>query len=93
MTEFMIERVARAICRVDLMSIAMEENIALAPNGLDASVDKVWRSAIPNARAVLEAMREPTPAMTRVAVENGLSGNSAHVAWSWMIDAALKEGK
>lgn len=90
----MVERVARAICRVDLMAIAMEENITLSPNGLDASVNKAWRQAIPNARAAIEEMRENTPSMSeamRMANMNIVGGYGGPSGWEAAIDAALKE--
>lgn len=99
----MVERVARAICRVDLIAIAMEENISLSPNGLDASLDKEWRKAIPNARAAIEAIREPTQTMVKhgedaIELSDGagvtyefLSRDEIGEIWQSMIDAALKE--
>jgi len=88
----MVERVARAICRVDLLAIAMEDNITLSPNGLDASVDKSWRSAIPNARAALEAMRHTSNAMD-VAGCIYLRDNPSDASGTFetMLDAALRE--
>ena len=64
-----VERMARAICRVDLIDIAMEDGITLVPNGLDASVDKEWRNAVPNALAALDSI---TTATDHMMVEGGL---------------------
>jgi hypothetical protein len=74
-----IEEVARAICRVDLLNIAMEDNITLSPNGLDAAVNKEWPLAVPNAIAAIKAMREPT-------VEMEVSGTEA-----WACEAAMED--
>ena len=50
------EILARAICSVDMKAIALDEGIALAPGGLEASIEKEWRNALPNADAALEAL-------------------------------------
>lgn len=82
----MIEKVARAICRVDLLAIAMEEGITLSPNGLQASIDKEWHRAVPNARAAISAMSDPTEQMVEASIF--LTGTDVYDA---MISAALEE--
>jgi len=91
-----IEEVARAICRVDLISIAMEDNITLSPNGLDAAVNKEWPRAIPNAKAAIMAMREPTVDMevagTEAWTREAAMEDRAKVNYRAMIDYALYDG-
>lgn len=88
----MVERVARAICSSDFLG------------------DKdVWAKLSPamqgnyrdNASAAIEAMREPTEAMTKVAAEDILTGPGISAFLNWqdlsasryrlMIDVALSE--
>lgn len=81
----MVERVARAICR--------EEHLLVyafglwRPGELDRKIEQYWRRHLPTARAAIEAMREPTEAMTLAGDERG-DPTSMYQA---MIDAALSE--
>ena len=81
----MIERVARAICWAN----GMDPDLTLGGDGKNF----LWREYVSQARAAIEAMREPTKAMT----ESGAYGsgedseNAALGAWGAMIAAALSE--
>lgn len=83
----MIERVARAICRA---------GISGPKDHLDEQENRNWRKFVPEARAAIKAMRDPTEAMLE-AVDCGgdkkewLSGKAAIAIFQRMIDGALKE--
>lgn len=78
MTQSMIERAARAISRVQWESL----EDAVEP-------DDAWESCIQEARAVIEAMREPTAAMM-IAMSKSRGEKASFQA---AIDAALAEGE
>lgn len=59
-TETMIERVARAIC------VSMYGEVRAA---IPCEVDNGWSDYIPEARAALQALREPTEDMERAAFD------------------------
>ena len=94
MGEDMVERVARALCRVD----SHPENATMDGKPL-------WMDYIPEARAAIEAMREPTGAMAKAGAGaelttsyggeyntfDYLSGENAADVWRDMIDAALNQ--
>jgi hypothetical protein len=71
----MIEKVARAICKT---------HSAFDPDTLTDGV-AAWKYYVPEARAAIAAMREPTDEIIREA------GQSQHEAYQAIIDAALKE--
>ena len=73
----MIELVARAICKT---------HGAFDPDALTNGV-AAWRYYIPEARAAIAAMREPTNEIRRA----GDQTMSQHEAYQAVIDAALKE--
>lgn len=84
MVEIMIERVARAIA------------VSHYP---DKEADVMWRHMVPDARAAIEAMREPTMFMLRSA-DNAIISDEMFesgpfeidkLTWETMIDAALNE--
>jgi len=83
----MVERVARAICESTEADIFDE---------LDAH--SIFRAVyIQQARAAIEAMREPTDEMIEAGLEHQVhtvenSRASTFVRWSWMVDAALGDG-
>ena len=79
----MIERVARAIC--------------LSRGGLDPDQKRIgggqiWESFVPQARATIGAMREPTGEMLR-SFSLGYERIMVTAYWQEMIDAALTEGQ
>lgn len=77
----MIERVAKAIC-----------SNCPDPGQMEIMNDP-WKLAIPVARAVMEAMREPTAAMViagRATPIFDADATNAEDAWKIMIDEALK---
>ena len=71
----------------------MIERVARAICLSQTQSERVWQSFFPEARAAIEAMREPTEAM-RAAVREvgGIQAVAyANAAWPTMIDAALSE--
>ena len=83
----MIEKMARAICR---------ENVAY--NGpkdgrfADQRVDEEWQDHIPDARAALTALLEPSEGMCAAAVNHRLGvGPLYKELWQTMAQAALDE--
>lgn len=84
----MVERVAKAICWKN----GMNPDLTLGGDG----VNFLWHEYEGQARAAIEAMREPTSWMLNEAVEIGLEqkGNVAGFEyWQRMIDAALEGNK
>lgn len=57
MTDNMVERVARAICRAGICG---------PRDHIEAEVNRNWRKFVLEARAAISAMREPTEVMTAV---------------------------
>ena len=90
----MVERVARAICEAD----GVDPDKEICGMGVQLPIGELapaWRARLKQARAAIEAMREPTEAMTN---QEGLHwGYSCHVCgglkegWQAMIDDALKD--
>lgn len=74
-TPSMIERVARAIAKGEY----------------GENVDDVWHTCIDDARAAIEAMREPTEAMLDAGYGAEPTGAALVAPWEAMIDAALAE--
>lgn len=87
----MIERVAAAIAN----RRAGRRGAPAVSNVLDLlkaiSGGKLYEEVIDDARAVIEAMREPTDSMTILGAHASLSDLPALTVWQAMIDAALKE--
>lgn len=87
----MIERVARAMC----LEGSADETVFLGV------YMKRWEAKKDEARAAIEAMREPTESMVSAAENGDDPGSSIYgdpfvamphdEAWKTMIDAALKE--
>ena len=86
----MIERAARALCRLD--GRPEDEELADKPR---------WQSYLPQVRAVLDAIHEPSPQMAEAGAEviryanpeeaaPGFQGDAANV-WRFMIDAMGKD--
>ena len=96
MAENMIERVARAICdtwaeREGCADYSWEVvKYAHQDPETHAKLARMYETAMAEARAAIEAMREPTEAMVD-SCGNGECGKWAWGAWDNMIDAALKE--
>lgn len=86
MTE-MVERVARTICEHD----------GGVPNAIDVSDGRAsWERYSGAARAAIEAMMEPTRAMTQAAGshlwdKHGVESWAAEGVWQAMLSAALGE--
>lgn len=91
----MVERVARAICEKNCEN-PDEPSYAFLT---DKVTGHAWEGYIPHARAVIEAMREPTFLMTtkaykapieQLALGPHLGHDGAKTLWQAMIDEALK---
>lgn len=78
----MIERVARAICRAGMSG---------PKDHLNKQENLNWRKFEIEARAAIEAMREPTNAMVEASNRewDGRMSHRSSGAWQAMIDAAL----
>jgi hypothetical protein len=103
----MVERVARAMCVAvghDPDSDWRNGGDAMLGVEIPASRAQRWRLYEAQARAAIEAMREPTPAMLEASQETrrdclqwssepgeGLDDVDFEPAWQVMIDAALRE--
>jgi hypothetical protein len=84
MTAPLLERVARAICSARIACM-----YSLLKAELQAElVEKLWRGCIPEARASILAMREPTEAMLAAGMR---AYDTSRDIWAAMIDEALKE--
>lgn len=88
----MIERVALAISIEDECGLAIRGRRALCddPEAQEPSPAPCRCRSV--ARAAIEAMREPTPAMIAAGDWNPWEGTSesfAEIGWKYMIDAAL----
>ena len=80
MTDSMIERVARALCRHE----GLPENTRLDGRPM-------WADFVPEARAAIAAMREPTKAMIAAGLRYDILSGADRM-WPDMIDAALDAG-
>lgn len=86
----MIERVARALCQ-------QVHGFGGSESEISSAVDRFWTNHVSDARAAIEAMREPNEAMIPAgnipmpALGQGITFNSADKVWRDMIDAALKD--
>ncbi|MBN9504970.1 MAG: hypothetical protein J0I69_02995 [Altererythrobacter sp.] len=76
-----LERAARALCSLD----GNPENATMEGKPL-------WQDYLPEARAVLEAIREPSDAMLEVDARRPDGSFYPEDHWRAMIDAALEEG-
>ncbi len=82
-----LERAARALCELD-------NN----PPGATMDGKPLWMDYLPEAKAALSAIREPSEAMVQAAdaspcwIGHGEDEVIWPVAWAAMIDAALEEG-
>lgn len=74
----MVERVARAICK------------RRTPYFGGLNVDSQWRDYVADARAAIEAMREPSARMVRAGRDGAPYDRDAAEVWPDMIDEALK---
>ena len=91
----MVERVARAICRSNCSPRMSRDHI-------ECQVENAWDMWIPEARAAIEAMREPTIKMAsqglkewQCATDTGDLDTDAHdmeLIWKAMIQASLGDG-
>ncbi len=94
----MVERVARAICAsTDITMAGGIETVMDNPDFIipaNSRADRKplarWRLYVPQARAAIEAMREPTDLMDKAGRFYG--GSESRDVWVAMIDAALEEG-
>lgn len=95
----MVEKMARAICRRYIEG-EMADGEWISPTGsLDGDVEFFWKDWVGEARAAIEAMREPTEEMERAGDETGCfvasdedvsyRGREAGAVFTAMIDSAL----
>ena len=84
----MVDRVARALCKADALTLAWGDN---RDARVDAYVKSEWMGWLDHARAAIAAMREPTAAMTHRAFRYAdavIRRADIEDAWRHMIDAA-----
>jgi hypothetical protein len=69
----------------------MVERVAKAICRAQTQGEEVWQAFLPEARAAIGAMRDPTPAMKAAGAKRipEAGYDLAHDAWCTMIDAAL----
>ncbi|MEJ5979495.1 hypothetical protein WG901_22770 [Novosphingobium sp. PS1R-30] len=80
-----LELAARSLCNNEGHD---PDRVGLSNNG-----DHYWTTYVGKARAVLEALREPSEAMLEAVYrEMRFDDGTALKAWQRMIDAALEEG-
>ncbi len=97
----MVERVARAICRANVLSMMKTAGLEYHDLTVDAEIERLYRDDLPGARAAIEAMREPTMVMLRAMDNTLLSDEALHggpyeqakAEYTAAIDAALQETK
>lgn len=74
---------------------SMIEKVARAISLSQTQTETMWQAFLPEARAAIEAMREPTEAMIESAIpivpDCGSPHNYPEPIWQEVIDAALKE--
>lgn len=93
-----IEKAARALCKLS----GDNPDASVMPSGFQASVRREprrpdegpfrWERFIPQARAVLTAIREPSDAMLEAAQMAHRPETTYRMAWQAMVDAAIEEG-
>jgi hypothetical protein len=79
-----VERVARAICRATYRS-------SVNASEIDEVVNAYWADWIPEARASILAMREPTLEMVEAGRIKYCTKEQTRRLWAAMIDEALRE--
>jgi hypothetical protein len=78
-----LERAARALC-----------SLAGNPENATMNGKPLWMDYLPEARAVIEAIREPSDGMVEWAFNHmEANGNDPRFAWEAMIDQLLAEGE
>lgn len=92
----MIERVARALCEVDMLEVLRSGMVAHAGTPLQAAlatpaaIDELWPNYAAQARAAIEATREPTISMYDFGTDKMWKDRNSTEVWQSMIDAALQ---
>lgn len=89
----MIERVARAICVADGCD-PNQESVGIGVQMPAGQKYRLWEVRVAQARAAIEAMREPTEAMADItgrvlSCGYGHVPDDARIVWQAMIDKAL----
>lgn len=89
----MVDRVARALCRVHFMR-KQHSGACTQKERVDFLVNEYWRNHVDDARAAITALREPTDDMAEEGFQE--TGDpcwpeNVKKAWRAMIDAALSE--
>jgi len=83
----MIEKVARALCRQRIIVNVALDQIQASEEFINRAIGFGWKDFTLQAKASIEAMREPTEEM----IANCSDLHSVKGTWVRMIDAALKE--
>lgn len=71
--------------------LSMIERVAKAISAAQTQTPDMWQAFLPEARAAIEAMREPTEEMVWSHEVPHYGPDEAREAWRAMIDAAMKE--
>lgn len=93
----MVERVARAITISVYNTTFGRVSPVKSDEEFNKHIEREWKNYIPEARAAIEAMREPTEDMLRANKDSGFTWNcivdceGVSMAYDMMIDAALKK--
>lgn len=89
----MVERVARVLCAADRLDPDEDWRVSggiMLTVAIECGKAQRWRTYAPKARAAIEAMREPTQAMTDAGiVSNQRILHNCVGIWQEMISAAL----
>ena len=84
----MIEKVARAICEVYWRDV--RQDYSMYENNLQCAVNECWECHIVEARAAIEAMREPSEDMLTPDIVNPRFKRDLYDDWTRMINKALE---
>ena len=86
----MVRRVARAICRANVLSMMKLAGLAYHDLTVEAEVDRLFKGDLPGARAAIEALRTPTVKMIAAGMdEYEFTEGVVTNVYSAILDAAL----
>ena len=91
-TNEMIERVARAISHAHFNKKFYSRSVESHQARVEFSANRNWKVSVPEARAAIEALREPSADMLKRgcdACPPMVFDDEMSIAWKAMIDAAL----
>jgi len=97
-----LERAARALCELHIRNVRRHDTaLSELEKMLPGSVNYAWEDFLPQARAVLQAIREPSMAMKlagaqKITAQMPRVGpqadyDAANDSWQAMLDTALKD--